>query len=149
MDGDIRVNRGEPHDTSKLGRVTNYKFATHSPIDLDELGELLPPLLSKVPSYTHPATVEQNKKMYLELKQRIFDQLSRSSSISSYDEEVKDSDILQLARSLSKISTSSVDPLLNIRERLTRNRECLRQLNDMRLLLDGASQQMPEDIPKM
>lgn len=80
--------------------------------------------------------MEQNKKMYQELRERIFDQLSSSSSISSYDEEVKTPGMLQLAKTLSKLSNTSIDPLLNIRDRLARNRECLNKLNDLRKLLD-------------
>ena len=147
VDGDMRVNRAEPNDISKVGRHTNYKFATHNAFDLNELGELLPPLLSKVPSYTHPATVDQNRKMYLELRQKIFDQLSSRSN--SYEEEVKDSQMLQLTKSLSKLSSSSIDRLVTIRERLARNRECLNQLKELRKLLDEAPKQNPDDVPKM
>ena len=147
VDGDMRVNRAEPNDISKVGRHTNYKFGTHNTVDLNELGELLPPLLSKVPSYTHPATVDQNKKMYLELRQKIFDQLSSRSN--SYEEEVKDSQMLQLTKSLSKLSSSSIDRLITIKERLARNRECLNQLTELRKLLDEAPKQNPDDVPKM
>lgn len=57
--------------------------------------------------------------------------------------------MLALSRSLSKISSSSVDPLITIRERLARNRECCNQLNELRKLLDEAPKQSPEDVPQM
>ena len=55
-----------------------------------------------------------------------------------------------LAKSLSKLSTSSsVDPMITIKERLVRNRHLIDKLNKLRELLSIADSTASEEVPEM
>ena len=61
-----------------------------------------------------------------------------------------DNNLLMLAKSLSKLSTSSlVDPMITIKERLVRNRHLIDKLNKLRELLSIADSSASEEVPEM